>query len=812
MPVETYEKLGSFYLGKVFDMQRRTLLSDPVLYDAKDLTTHAVIIGMTGSGKTGLGLALLEEALIDKIPVIAIDPKGDITNLALTFPGMQAEDLKPWINPQEALTKGQTPEAHAAAEARKWSEGLAQWDQSLDRIARLKEAAALTIHTPGSTAGVGVSLLRNFSLPPEAVRRDPDLRRERLETITASLMALLDLDTDPISSREHILVANIFSQAWLEGRSMDLPGLIQAVQNPPFQRVGIMDLDSFYPARDRFALAMRINNLLASPGFGVWLEGAPLSIPDLLHTRTGQPRASIFTISHLSDAHRMFFVTMLLNELLGWMRTQSGTTSLRAVLYMDEIFGFFPPVSNPPSKTPLLRLLKQARAFGLGIVLATQNPVDLDYRGLSNIGTWMIGRLQTERDQMRVLDGLQGGQLGGRMEAAAIRPILAGLESRTFLLHNVHESEPLVFKTRWAMSYLRGPLTRAQIKQLGARDADQGDLVESHASAPAAVPQGAAAQQAPPPLPPGIAAFFVAGSGAGGELVYQPHVLARMTIYYSSARYGIDLTRAVSLAAALEEGPVPLDWAAAVTLVAEVPATEAVPGAAFGPLPPVALKPASYPKWQKNLARWVKAHQPVVLLRCPHLKLTSDPEEREGDFRSRIALVLHEQRDLAVEKLRRRYAGRYQTLKTRLLSAEQAISREAEQAKARQVDTVISFGTAILGAFLGRKTVSAGSTARVGTAMKSAGRMRREQMDVERARERAEALREQMAELEAGLQEDIDKLEMQFDPEREVLEEIRVAPKLSDITMDLFGLAWLPYRRSDQGSFLPDWKGASQPS
>jgi len=468
--VETYEKLGSFYLGKTVAMDGPGQAPELVLYDSKDLTTHAVIIGMTGSGKTGLGVALLEEALLDKIPVIAIDPKGDITNLALTFPGLQADDLKPWVNPQEALAKGKTVDAYAADEARKWTDGLAQWGQNPERIARLKAAAELTIYTPGSSAGKSVSLLRRFNAPPAVVIDDPDLFSERIETTTSSLMALLDLEADPLSSREHILVANIFSHTWREGQGLDLAGLIQAIQNPPFERVGIMDLDSFYPAKDRFALAMRINNLLAAPGFSAWLEGTPLSIPDLLHTPTGQPRASVFTISHLSDAQRMFFVSMLLNELLGWMRTQSGTTSLRAILYMDEVFGYFPPVSNPPSKTPLLRLLKQARAFGLGVVLATQNPVDLDYRGLSNTGTWLIGRLQTERDQMRVMDGLQGGALGGKMDAGRLKPILAGLESRTFLLHNVHEDGPVVFKSRWALSYLRGPLTRDQIKQL----ADEG--------------------------------------------------------------------------------------------------------------------------------------------------------------------------------------------------------------------------------------------------------------------------------------------------------------------------------------------------
>jgi len=808
--VETYEKLGSFYLGKQYDMGRQEQQPDLVLYDAKDLTTHAVIIGMTGSGKTGLGVALLEEALIDKVPVIAIDPKGDLTNLALTFPGMKAADLAPWVNPQEALAKGKTVETHAADEARKWTEGLAKWGQGVDRIARLKAAADLKIYTPGSTAGASVSLLRRFNAPSRAVLDDADLFSERIETTTSSLMALLGLDADPLSSREHILVANIFSHAWQAGQGLDLAGLIQAIQDPPFERVGIMNLDSFYPAKERFALAMRINNLLAAPGFSAWLEGTPLHIPDLLHTPAGKPRASVFTISHLSDDQRMFFVSMLLNELLGWLRTQPGTTSLRAILYMDEIFGYFPPVRNPPSKTPLLRLLKQARAFGLGVVLATQNPVDLDYRGLSNIGTWLIGRLQTERDQARVMDGLQGGALGGQTDAGRIKSILAGLESRTFLLHNVHENEPVVFKSRWALSYLRGPLTRDQIKQLGDQAVSSPPLPGSAPPIPAAASGETAIRSTPPALPPDIPAYFIRGSGAGPALIYRPYVLGHMDVYYNRATYQVDLVRSLTLAAPLEDGPLPLDWDAAVALGTDGSHLdmESMPGAGFDALPAAALNAKAYRKWQKDLTRWVKANRPVTLWRCKPLKLISTPGETEGDFRSRMALALHEKRDLAVAKLRRKYERRFQTLKNRLLTAEQAIAREEEQAKARQMDTVISFGTAILGAFLGRKTVSARSTSRVGTAMKSAGRMRKEKMDVARARERAAAVREQMAELEDRLQDDIDKLDMQFEPENEPLEEIRIAPKLSDITFAVFGLAWLPYRKNDTGQFVPDWHEA----
>ena len=466
--MRAYEKLGAFYIGKVYDMASQQLKDDLVLYDSKDLNTHAVIIGMTGSGKTGLAITLLEEALIDRIPVIAIDPKGDLPNLLLTFPQLQPGEFRPWINEQEAIYTGLSPDQFAAKQATLWREGLAKWDQDADRIARLKAAADFTVYTPGSSSGTPVSVLRNFAPPAADIMEEKDLLRERIQSTITALLALLGMEADPITSREHILLSNIIESSWASGKGLDLAGMIRAVQTPPFERVGIMDLEAFYPPRDRFELAMRLNNLLAAPGFEAWMEGEPINISRMLHTDQGKPRASIFSISHLADSERMFFVSVLLNEILAWMRTQPGTTSLRAVLYMDEILGYFPPVKNPPSKAPLLTLLKQARAFGLGIVLATQNPVDLDYKGLSNTGSWFIGRLQAERDKTRVLEGLEGAAAGTGFNRSAMEEVLAGLGQRVFLLNNVHENGPVTFQTRWALSYLRGPMTREQIKKLTA--------------------------------------------------------------------------------------------------------------------------------------------------------------------------------------------------------------------------------------------------------------------------------------------------------------------------------------------------------
>ena len=466
--MQDYEKLGLFYLGRRYDMAGRHALDEMVLYDSRDLVTHAVCVGMTGSGKTGLCLSLIEEAAIDGVPVIAIDPKGDLGNLLLTFPQLSAAEFRPWVDEDEARRSGQTADAFAAAEAERWRKGLAEWGQDASRIERLRNAAEFTIYTPGSRAGVPVSILSSFAAPPAAARADGELLAERAGSTATSVLALAGLDAPP-RSREHTLVTSLFGAAWAEGRDLDLATLIQQVQTPPFAKVGVVDLEAFFPAKERFDLAMKLNGLLAAPGFAQWLEGAPLDPASLLYSSKGKPRVAVFSIAHLGDAERMFFVSLLLNQVVAWMRAQTGTTSLRAVLYMDEILGYFPPVANPPSKAPLLTLLKQGRAFGLGVVLATQNPVDLDYKGLANTGTWFLGRLQTERDKARMLDGLEGAAAGS-MDRAETDRLLSALDKRVFLLHNVHEQAPVVFQTRWTLSYLRGPLSRDQIRALTPRD------------------------------------------------------------------------------------------------------------------------------------------------------------------------------------------------------------------------------------------------------------------------------------------------------------------------------------------------------
>ncbi|MCL4813036.1 MAG: DUF87 domain-containing protein, partial [Vicinamibacteraceae bacterium] len=467
-----FEKLGVFYLGKAYDLEARRTRDDLVLYDSSDLVTHAVIIGMTGSGKTGLGIGLLEEAALDGIPALVIDPKGDLGNLMLTFPSLAPEEFEPWVLAEDAARAGVDRAAWAATQAAAWREGLERWGQDAARVRRFREAADIAIYTPGSSAGLPLSALKAFTAPPPGLAADHELLAERISSSVTGLLTLVGIDSDPVTSREHILLATIVGDAWRKQESLDLEALIQRIQTPPFTRVGVLDLDAFYPAADRFQLAMRLNGLLASPGFAAWREGEPIDIDRLLYTADRRPRLAVLSIAHLSDAERMFFVSLLLNEVLAWVRRQPGTTSLRALVYMDEVAGYVPPVANPPSKAPLLTLMKQARAFGVGLVLATQNPVDLDYKGLGNAGTWFLGRLQTDRDKQRVLDGLEGALAGQEaMDRAALDRMLSGLGKRVFVMNNVHESGPVMFETRWVLSYLRGPMTRDEIRRLMATQA-----------------------------------------------------------------------------------------------------------------------------------------------------------------------------------------------------------------------------------------------------------------------------------------------------------------------------------------------------
>jgi hypothetical protein len=458
---------GFFYLGRTYDLENQKINDDQVLYDPDDLTTHGVVVGMTGSGKTGLCVDLLEEAALNGIPAILIDPKGDLANLLLHFPALAAEDFKPWIDKDQARREGKSTQEIARDTAKLWRDGLEKWGIPPGRIVKVTESVEYAVFTPGSDAGIPVNILSSLKAPEIEWEGNKENIRDKISSTVTALLGLVGVEADPVQSREHILLSNVFEASWKDGQDFDLEELIRQIQNPPFEKLGAFELEQFYPSEDRFKLAMALNNLLASPSFQAWVEGMPLDIAKLLWNSDGKPRHSVFYLAHLPESERMFFVTLLLTAVEAWMRSEAGSSALRAMLYIDEVLGFLPPVANPPTKPPLLRLLKQARAFGLGVLLTTQNPVDLDYKGLGNAGTWFVGKLQTEQDKARLLNGLESVVAGkGGFKRSEISDIISSLQKRVFLLHNVHEKAPQIFHTRWAMAYLPGPISRPQIEEL----------------------------------------------------------------------------------------------------------------------------------------------------------------------------------------------------------------------------------------------------------------------------------------------------------------------------------------------------------
>ena len=791
--VSDYEKLGTFYLGREYDPETKSADGGLVLYDSKDLVTHGVVLGMTGSGKTGLCLALLEEAAMDNIPAIVIDPKGDISNLLLTFPELRSEDFRPWINEDDAAKKGVTPDEFAAKTAETWKKGLADWGQSPERIAQLKAKVDINIFTPGSKAGIPVSILSSLEAPPFEIMDDAELLGERIESTVASLLSLVGVDADPIQSPQAILLSNIFQHEWAAERDLTLETLIRHIQKPGFDKVGVIDLESFLPQKDRQTLALKFNNLLASPGFSTWLEGPPLDIAKMLHAPDGKPRISIFSISHLGDAERMFFVSLILNQTLGWMRGQSGTTSLRALLYMDEIFGYLPPSANPPSKRPMMTLLKQARAFGLGCLLATQNPVDLDYKALSNIGTWFLGRLQTERDKLRVLDGLEGaaGAQNAKFDRASMEKLLSGLGNRVFLMNNVHEDHPVLFHVRWVMSYLTGPLTRGSIKALmdpkRAAFGSTKDAVAAEAN-PMAMPgmaAPAAKASARPVVGAGVVEKFAPPAGDATEVTYKPHLLRVGTVHFASAKAGIEGSRKVRKVNAIL--PEAIDWERDLPppLKPEELGSEPAAGAGFAPLPGFAMNAANYKQVEKDFAEWLYRNERADIFTCPSLKAYSEIGESEAEFRARLSQKAREARDAAVEKLRAATGKKLETLEGRLQTAEAGLARQKAESQSAKMQAGVSILGGLLGGLMGRKRG-------VGTALSKGSSAFKQHQDVAAAADKVAGVQQQIAELNQQLEAEVAALSQSYDTAALALETESLKPTRGNITVDSVALLWLP--------------------
>ncbi len=784
--MQDFEKLGLFYLGKRVNPSTGKLEDDLLLYESKDLTTHAVCVGMTGSGKTGLGITLLEEAAIDKIPAIIIDPKGDLSNLLLTFPNLSPEEFKPWIDEAEAERKGMDPNQYSEYIADTWKKGLAAWGESADRIKNFRNSVDLAIYTPASQAGIPISILSSFAAPPKEQMLDVTALRDKTLSITSSLLGLLGIDADPLKSREQILISTLIQQAWQNGKNLDIPTLIQQVQKPPLAKIGALDIETFYPLKERMGLSISLNNLLASPGFQAWMEGEPLDIKQLLYTDKGKPKLSIISIAHLSDSERMFFVTLLLNAFLTWMRQQSGTSSLRALLYMDEIFGFFPPTATPPSKLPMLTLLKQARAFGIGIILATQNPVDLDYKGLANCGTWFIGKLQTDRDKARVIEGLKVAS-NGEVDSNSLDRMLALTGNRTFIMRSIHEKDPILFQTRWTLSYLRGPLTLTQISSL----TDHSEDAVKERAAVSSVEEKKSTSNSKPPAPPGVDEFFVHLTDSQQPVHYEARVLGMAKLHFVDSKCKVDSWKEISFAAPANTDGTNVRWEEGSNIpdLKNLLKKDPIPESTFGELPPGLMQEKNYRLFEKELTATLYQGQTLTIYQTRNPNLVSKEDESEGEFRTRVAHEMREQRDELVKKLREKYSGKIAVLSDKIKRAQEKATQKQLKAGEQKVQTIISFGSAVIGALFGRG-VTKGTISQTGSSLRRATQMTKGSQDAAQAEDEVNSYQQQLQDLEAQMNNEISSMTTDGDAANIKLDITPVRPRKGDISIEKVGLIW----------------------
>jgi hypothetical protein len=839
-----------FYLGRAYDPSTKTISAEKVFYDPADLTTHAVVTGMTGSGKTGLCITLLEEAALAGIPAIIIDLKGDLTNLVLHFPDLAPQDFQPWIDPEMARRSGKTLEQLAVDTAASWQEGLKEWGMTGQEILALKNAAQYAIYTPGSDAGIPVSVLSSLAAPTLEWRENRETLRERIASTVTALLGLVGYDDiDPLRSREHILLANIFESYWSRGKDLELTELILQTQNPSFEKLGAFPVNTFFPAKDRMELAMALNNILAAPAFEVWREGQALDIKSMLYTQDNRPRHNIFYLAHLSDAERMFFITLLLSAVESWMRTQSGATSLRALLYMDEIFGYLPPQRNPPSKQPLLRMLKSARAFGLGLLLATQNPVDVDYKALSNAGTWFIGKLQTEQDKNRLLDGLESAS--GGVPRSVFDKLISSLGKRVFVLHNIHAKEPISFQSRWAMNYLAGPMTRAQIPalnqlagaklpepeiDLGAtmpnqpldrttlsssladtsvlpsvqrRTPEPANLMENAPLPQTTLPRSTAANgsQTKPPIPAWIKEYFLPQNyslpeafSASGQImpvdvmmdgvIYRPTLLASAHVRILDRKLGVDseIVRTVLVQDVERRGTV--RWE---DYVYPGPSLENVdttpdPSARFSSIDTPFNDTKLMTTLQKDFSDWVYRTTSAKARANQALKVFAGPDVSQAEFMRACAEAAREARDAEVEKKEAPILRRIKALEERLMRETRELREDEAELSNRKMEEMGTHFENFTGLFGGRRKAS-----RLSSSLSKRRLTEQAKADVEESQDAIEDFQAQITELERQRQEIVSEIHDRWGKVVGNSSDVTVVPKKSDVFVSLFGVAWMPY-------------------
>jgi len=784
-----YEKLKLFYIGKE-KINEETIV--PLVYKNKDLRTHAAIIGMTGSGKTGLGISLLEEAAIDNIPSIIIDPKGDMGNLLLTFPDLKANDFKPWIEEQDAINNGINLDEQAEKTARLWENGITGDFQSKERIQKLKDSADFTIYTPGSTAGIPISILSSFKAPGIEILEDNDLLSSLINSTVSSLLSLVDINSDS-SSKQNILLSSIFMNAYTQSKDLTLEELISLIVTPPFSKVGIFNLETFFKQDDRLKLALKLNTIIANPSFKNWITGEALDISNLLYDENGKAKVSIFSIAHLDDSQRMFFVSHLLNQMLTWMRRQEGTSSLKALLYMDEIFGYFPPSKNPPSKQPMITLLKQARSFGLGVILSTQNPVDIDYKGLSNIGTWFIGRLQTKQDKEKVIDGLSSAA-NGKVDKKELMSTISNLEKRTFIMKNINDDNIKIFKTRWVLSYLKGPISKDDIKKLMSEKilALKNKIVlnQTNTSTKQKKEKKSNTKEYAKPIIPNSIEQKYSYMSQSDEYSLQPYLLCSNTINFFNTSKEIDKTKELKYKIYLDEHTNYIDFQELENMEGSSFESRARTNSIHYELPSFLQNERELKLISKNFNNYIYRNNKLTLFKNKDLKITSKQDESLNDFRTRVQDRLNENIDEAIEKLQVKFEKSNTSLEKKLDKLYVKLEKEKDQASSKTTNTLISIGTSLLGAFFGSKVLSKTNMGKVARSARGASSILKERSDVKFVEEDILSVNEDVVELQEKLELQIEEINEEFLISNYEIEEFTLRLRRKDIYNTKIEILW----------------------
>jgi hypothetical protein len=770
---------------------------------AHHLVTHGVVLGMTGSGKTGLLMVLVEEALRSKVPTVLIDIKGDLPNLLFLFPELAASSYQPWVDEEAARRSGQTREAMAAQLATQWSAGLASAQLAADDVRALRESVHLRVVTPGASIAEPLNVLSSLSHRSALWGVDDEAAHDELAAGISLVLRLAGFDGEP-RGREHVVLSALAVRRIERGEPAPLAVLLSDLLNPPIAQIGAMAFDDFFPPKDRQALAQGLNTLLASPRLASWQKGAPLDVASWLAPRAdGKTPAVIVSVAHLEDEERLLVLGLLLDQMLSYVRGLSGSSSLRALLVFDEIFGFLPPhPHNPPTKRPLLALLKQARAFGVGTIVATQNPMDVDYKALSNAGAWIIGRLQTDADRERVVEGLRGadGGLSG-LEPGEVENLLRNLPPRTFFVRDVHAKPACgLVRSRCAMSWLRGPVTRRELAAVWKALADRPVEVEvAQAAAPAAslTAPGAPTAQPVSSVVAGNAAVPAAGAStpatsavatvapafaegwhaffeADARAQLKPWLFATIVLRVRSAKLGFSSERKATLLAPFDLSGRPELGRAQFTDPARF-APSPGPGASFGELPSLLGTKKGREGIEKSLRDHavaqgtfdVEVHRELALCRA-------DGESAEA-FRERCRQESLRRLGESQRQIQADHAPKIAKLEARYLAAQLA----AQNAQASLQAAPSDLGAALVGLALGRQAGARVSRGRD----KAAGSMQKaHEAFVKADIELRAAVAERDTELAAATR-DVDRVAFQIEAER-------VLAKKGDAEVLAIGVLW----------------------